>query len=74
MCNKCDCDHSDQCSIVGYQPYGACCSLCASWDEEHTCPYYEVVTTKVSLAKSKLFQVASKEKAQAMMVSVERFP
>lgn len=74
MCNKCDCDHSDQCSIVGHQPYGACCSMCVSWDEAHSCPYYEVVNTKLTVAKQKLFQVAPKKKSQVMTVSMEKFP
>lgn len=74
MCNKCDCENSDQCSIVGYQSYGACCAMCVHYDEAHTCPSYQMIAKKLTVAKSELFQVASKEKGQAITVSIERFP
>lgn len=74
MCNKCECDNMDQCSIVGYQPFGACCTLCVHYDVEHTCPNYEMVAKKLSVSQEKLFKVAPKEKAKAMTVSVEKFP
>ena len=74
MCNNCDCDHSDQCSIVGHQPYGACCSMCDSWDEAHTCPNYETVAKKLTISKSEIFKVASKEKGRKIEVSIEQFP
>jgi hypothetical protein len=76
MCNNCECDGIDRCSIVGYQSFGACCTLCAHYDEEHTCPSYEMVAKKVTVSQGKLFKVAPKEKAKAkaMTVSVEKFP
>ena len=37
MCNNCNCDNYDKCSIVGYMPIGFCCSKCYLYDEEHTC-------------------------------------
>ena len=37
MCNNCNCDNFDQCSIVGYLPVGFCCSNCYLYDEAHTC-------------------------------------
>jgi len=37
MCNNCNCDGYDQCSIVGYMPVGFCCSKCDLYDEAHTC-------------------------------------
>ena len=37
MCNNCNCDAYDQCSIVGYMPVGFCCSKCVLYDENHTC-------------------------------------
>ena len=37
MCNNCNCDAFDQCSIVGYMPVGFCCSKCVLYDEAHTC-------------------------------------
>jgi predicted metal-binding protein len=40
VCFKCDCDHYEQCSIVGQQPHGFCCPMCFDYDETHTCPNY----------------------------------
>ncbi|MBN1800966.1 MAG: hypothetical protein JW891_05625 [Candidatus Lokiarchaeota archaeon] len=37
MCNNCNCDNYDLCSIVGHMPVGFCCSKCILYDEEHTC-------------------------------------
>ena len=37
MCNNCNCDDYEKCSIVGYMPVGFCCSKCKLYDEAHTC-------------------------------------
>ena len=37
MCNNCNCEAYDQCSIVGYLPVGFCCTMCYVSDEAHTC-------------------------------------
>jgi hypothetical protein len=37
MCNNCNCDGYDKCSIVGYLPIGFCCSHCVLYDETRTC-------------------------------------
>jgi hypothetical protein len=37
MCNNCNCDNYEKCSIVGYMPVGFCCSKCYLYDENHTC-------------------------------------
>ena len=37
MCNNCNCDGYDKCSIVGYLPIGFCCSHCFLYDETRTC-------------------------------------
>lgn len=74
MCNKCDCDHSDQCSIVGYLSYGACCAMCVHYDEAHTCPSYQMVTQNLTVSKSELFPMVSKKKSRAIAYSIERFP
>ncbi len=37
MCNNCNCDNYDQCSIVGYLPVGFCCSKCYLYNEQRTC-------------------------------------
>ncbi len=41
MCNNCNCDNFDKCSIVGYQPIGFCCSYCIICDEHHICLHIE---------------------------------
>ena len=37
MCNNCNCDGYDRCSIVGYLPIGFCCAHCYLYNETHTC-------------------------------------
>ena len=37
MCNNCNCEGYNRCSIVGYMPVGFCCSKCQLYDEQHTC-------------------------------------
>ena len=37
MCQNCNCDFFDRCSIVGYMPIGFCCENCILYDEYTTC-------------------------------------
>ncbi|MFX1571187.1 MAG: hypothetical protein ACFFB0_00390 [Promethearchaeota archaeon] len=37
MCNNCNCEAYDRCSIVGFMPVGFCCTKCVLYDEEQTC-------------------------------------
>ncbi|MFW9949404.1 MAG: hypothetical protein ACFFKA_04700 [Candidatus Thorarchaeota archaeon] len=37
MCNNCNCEAFDQCSIVGYMPVGFCCTKCYIYDVQYTC-------------------------------------
>ncbi len=37
MCQNCNCDFFDRCSIVGYMPIGFCCENCHLYDEFVTC-------------------------------------
>ena len=37
MCNNCNCDDYELCSIVGNMPVGFCCSKCYLYDENRTC-------------------------------------
>jgi len=46
MCNSCNCEAYEKCSIVGYLPIGFCCSRCVIYDEVHTC-----LSTKVKGAR-----------------------
>lgn len=55
MCNNCNCNNYEQCSIVGYMPVGFCCSKCQLYDEAHTClktkTKREVLNTKETVGK-----------------------
>jgi len=37
MCQNCNCDFFDRCSIVGYMPIGFCCENCYLYDKYRTC-------------------------------------
>ena len=37
MCQNCNCDFFDRCSIVGYMPIGFCCENCFLYDKNTTC-------------------------------------
>ena len=37
MCQNCNCDFFDRCSIVGYMPIGFCCENCYLYDKNTTC-------------------------------------
>ena len=55
MCNNCNCNNYEQCSIVGYMPVGFCCSKCQLYDEAHTClktkTKREVLNTEETVGK-----------------------
>ncbi len=48
MCQNCNCDFFEKCSIVGYMPVGFCCENCYLYDEHHTC-----LETKSKVKKAK---------------------
>lgn len=77
MCNSCDCENSDQCSIVGYQPKSACCSLCANWDEAHSCVNYQTMLAECT--ESKIVdlipnKIVKKVKGSIKEISLDQFP
>ncbi len=37
MCQNCNCDFIDRCSIVGYMPIGFCCENCYLYDKYTKC-------------------------------------
>ncbi|MFX1340083.1 MAG: hypothetical protein ACFFDK_15840 [Promethearchaeota archaeon] len=37
MCNYCECENMDKCSIVGNIPLGFCCPKCKFYTGAHTC-------------------------------------
>jgi len=57
MCNNCNCDGYDKCSIVGYLPIGFCCSHCYLYNETHTC----LLTKTKHLAEETISKVSEGE-------------
>ena len=37
MCNKCDCENYDRCSIMGTLPIDFCCSMCFHYSTTEKC-------------------------------------
>ncbi len=44
MCNYCECEEIDKCSIIGSMPLGFCCPKCINYNEAHTCINYKMRT------------------------------
>lgn len=44
MCNNCDCEGYERCSIREFKPHGYCCPMCMNYDAEHSCDFYETMT------------------------------
>ena len=44
MCNYCECEEIDKCSILGSMPLGFCCPKCINYNEAHTCINYKMRT------------------------------
>ena len=42
MCNKCECENMDQCSIIGYMPVDYCCENCQKLAELCSSKYSEI--------------------------------
>ena len=63
MCNNCNCEAYNQCSIVGFLPYGFCCSYCKLYDEKHTC-----LNTKTR-RKSSSSGLSEDKKAELRLIS-----
>ena len=77
MCNNCDCENSEQCSIIGHQPLSACCSICVEWDEAHTCEHYQSIVAECTEAKIVQLipnKIVKKVKGRIEEISLEHFP
>ena len=77
MCNSCDCESGEQCTIVGYQPKYACCSKCGSFDEAHTCENYQTMLAECT--ESKIVdliptKIVKKVKGKTKEISLDQFP
>ena len=55
MCNNCNCENYDKCSIVGHMPIGFCCSKCVLYNEEHTC--LKTKTNKLSKKTVDMYRI-----------------
>ena len=53
MCNYCECENSDKCSIVGNIPLGFCCPKCIYYTADHTCLNSKMRTEKSIQSKIK---------------------
>ena len=42
MCNHCECDNQEKCSIIGYLPIGFCCEKCIQFNPNEKCSHYKV--------------------------------
>ncbi|MBD3212421.1 MAG: hypothetical protein GF311_07420 [Candidatus Lokiarchaeota archaeon] len=51
MCNNCNCNNYEKCSITGYMPIGFCCSNCDLYDEKHTCLKMQQSSSEPKLQK-----------------------
>lgn len=67
MCNNCNCEAYDQCSIVGYMPVGFCCSKCVLYDEAQTC-----LKSSVKSGVSKIEAVSAKIEDGVLKVVVKK--
>ena len=66
MCNNCNCDNYDKCSIVGYMPEGFCCSHCLLYNEQHTC-----LKTKTKRPEGDATPKAPEEELRPIDTSIE---
>lgn len=67
MCNSCNCDGYDQCSIVGYMPIGFCCTKCYLYDEKLTC-----LKSQLKEKASKIRPVSAKIEGGVLKVVVKK--
>ncbi len=67
MCNSCNCDGYDQCSIVGYMPVGFCCTKCYLYNEAQTC-----LKSNVKEKVSKIEPISAKIEDGVLKVVVKK--
>ncbi|MFX1365912.1 MAG: hypothetical protein ACFFCE_19370 [Promethearchaeota archaeon] len=67
MCNNCNCEAYDQCSIVGYMPVGFCCTKCDLYDEVHTC-----LKSRATAKEVKIEAVSAKIEGGVLKVVVKK--
>ena len=75
MCNNCNCDGYERCSIVGYFPVGFCCSNCYLYDLHHTCltnQQKKVETKGDALLKPELKLLTASIEEEMLKVTIEQ--
>ena len=77
MCNYCECENYELCSIVGNIPLGFCCPKCAHYNGEHTCLHSKMKTEQSITAKKEKIQALRsifKPKDKLTHKDLENFP
>jgi hypothetical protein len=72
MCNNCDCENYEKCSIVGHLPYGTCCPECRYYDEKHSCGTYAFKYVAPLVSES--LEPPVGEKSKIIALSQKQFP
>ncbi|MBY8981410.1 MAG: hypothetical protein KGD57_00545 [Candidatus Lokiarchaeota archaeon] len=49
MCNHCECENEEKCSIIGNLPIGFCCEKCIHHEEHNKCSHYQLETLDQSI-------------------------
>ena len=71
MCDKCNCDNYDKCSIIGYIPIGFCCSYCYSYDEKHTCLDKKTNGKKITSSEIQLKLISTSIEGELLKIVVD---
>jgi len=71
MCNNCNCEEYEKCSIVGYMPIGFCCSKCILYDEVHTC-LISKARTAPETAEEEIKLITSSIEGKFLKVVIEK--
>lgn len=78
MCNYCDCENADKCSIVGNIPIGFCCPQCMYYEGETTCRRLREQTEARIQSKQKdikaLQSILGKSEKKITKKQLENFP
>ncbi|MBD3254849.1 MAG: hypothetical protein GF383_07135 [Candidatus Lokiarchaeota archaeon] len=77
MCNYCDCENYEKCSIVGNIPIGFCCPNCKYYDGKGTClnSKNKTITRMKSVSKEiQMLREAFGVKSKLSESELEDFP
>jgi len=68
MCNFCDCENYDKCSIIGNIPMGFCCPKCVNFNEERSCKRSVSKVEERQLEQAKSLQVLHETFAKSSFI------